>query len=277
VRDATGSGIGSRDGFDASHRHQRSPAVLRSKDVQESELRQYGQNGPVANRPHVSAGYFETMGIQVLEGRGFDEHDRAESAKVAVISELAGRTYWPNENPIGQTFRLEWRRRSDGVGTRLWASFAARGISVWKPSQKPEIYLPHTQAPEPFMSSLPACKETWTTSPERVEGNRIVGSPTGRFYRTALGGYVVRLGISPSLSDFSSGRLRSACRVVGRRRDLRCCGLHGHAALARSRNPSCARGTADPMWLLLVLRQGMLTIIAGTLAGLDRSGWHFRS
>src|SRR5262249_47008800 len=51
-----------------------------------ADLKQYGRYGPDANRPHVSAGYFEAMGIQLVQGRTFEEHDRADSTKVAVIS-----------------------------------------------------------------------------------------------------------------------------------------------------------------------------------------------
>ncbi|RPI22196.1 MAG: ABC transporter permease, partial [Acidobacteria bacterium] len=50
----------------------------------------------------VGPGYFETMGIPILAGRGFGETDTKESKRVAVINETMARTYWPGQDPIGR-------------------------------------------------------------------------------------------------------------------------------------------------------------------------------
>jgi predicted permease len=51
----------------------------------------------------VSPGYFNTMGIQVLRGRQFDERlDRADSMPAAVVSETTARRLWPGEEPLGK-------------------------------------------------------------------------------------------------------------------------------------------------------------------------------
>jgi putative ABC transport system permease protein len=52
------------------------------------------------------SGYFETMGIPVLRGRGFDGSDRAGSLPVVVINEGMARAFWPGEDPVGQRIRL---------------------------------------------------------------------------------------------------------------------------------------------------------------------------
>jgi putative ABC transport system permease protein len=69
---------------------------------------------PVRAHPRlVSTDYFRTMGIPVVRGRAFSEHDTESSANVVVINEAAARRYWPNENPVGQRISLgapaEWR------------------------------------------------------------------------------------------------------------------------------------------------------------------------
>jgi putative ABC transport system permease protein len=109
-----------------------------------------GQSKPEANRPHVSAGYFETMGISVLRGRSFDDHDVANARRVAVISDIAARTYWPNQDPIGKRISVD----SDKGGP-LWHEIVGivrntRHFGLDE-QQKPEIYFPHTQSPTPFM------------------------------------------------------------------------------------------------------------------------------
>ena len=47
---------------------------------------------------------FETMGIPLVAGRSFTEHDHAKAPKVAVINQAAARKFFPNENPIGRRF-----------------------------------------------------------------------------------------------------------------------------------------------------------------------------
>jgi putative ABC transport system permease protein len=65
--------------------------------------------GP-AERPDVvtrviSPKYFSTMGIELLQGREFGEEDRADSPRVAVISETMARRLWPGEDPVGKRIK----------------------------------------------------------------------------------------------------------------------------------------------------------------------------
>lgn len=50
--------------------------------------------------------YFETMGIEVLEGRVFEDSDGPESTRAIVIDEWLANRYWPNGNAIGD--RMVW-------------------------------------------------------------------------------------------------------------------------------------------------------------------------
>jgi predicted permease len=51
-------------------------------------------------------GYFQVLGIPLIRGRMFDEHDGANSPHVAVISESLARDRWPKEDPIGRTIEF---------------------------------------------------------------------------------------------------------------------------------------------------------------------------
>jgi predicted permease len=53
----------------------------------------------------VMSDYFETMGIPILQGRGFQSTDVASAGKVAVVNETLANTYWKGLNPIGQRLR----------------------------------------------------------------------------------------------------------------------------------------------------------------------------
>ena len=70
-----------------------------------------GEDGPQANRPRVSSRYFDTMGIRLLDGRLFDERDRAGAHPVAIVSALAAHTYWPGVNPLGKRLAADWNER----------------------------------------------------------------------------------------------------------------------------------------------------------------------
>jgi predicted permease len=53
----------------------------------------------------VSPGYFETMGIPIITGRGFTLQDTATSQRVALVNETFVRRYLPDAHPIGQSVR----------------------------------------------------------------------------------------------------------------------------------------------------------------------------
>jgi putative ABC transport system permease protein len=56
----------------------------------------------------VSEGYFETMGIPVLQGRDVEPADRADAARVAVVNEAFVRRFFdPGESAVGRRFALE--------------------------------------------------------------------------------------------------------------------------------------------------------------------------
>jgi predicted permease len=50
----------------------------------------------------VSPGYFGALGVPLIRGRLFDDHDRQDPPMTAVINEAAARKLFPNEDPIGK-------------------------------------------------------------------------------------------------------------------------------------------------------------------------------
>ncbi len=59
-----------------------------------------------ANHRQVSANYLQTLNISLRQGRYFDEHDNAQSMKVAIVNETTARQYWPGQNVLGRRFKL---------------------------------------------------------------------------------------------------------------------------------------------------------------------------
>lgn len=52
----------------------------------------------------VGMHFFETFGIPIVAGRSFTASDTSTSPLVAVINQIAAKTYYPGVNPIGRTF-----------------------------------------------------------------------------------------------------------------------------------------------------------------------------
>jgi predicted permease len=53
----------------------------------------------------VMSGYFETMCIPILRGRGFQSTDAVSREMVAVVNETLADTWWKGQNPIGRRLR----------------------------------------------------------------------------------------------------------------------------------------------------------------------------
>ena len=56
----------------------------------------------------AGAGYFDTMGIPLLEGRHLSDADRRESPPVVVVNEILARRLWPTQSALGKRLKQGW-------------------------------------------------------------------------------------------------------------------------------------------------------------------------
>jgi macrolide transport system ATP-binding/permease protein len=70
------------------------------------------EDRPETDRSSVGPGYFETLGIPVLQGRAFTERDSLgvlqtpAAPKAAIVNEKAAALFWPGEAPLGKRLRF---------------------------------------------------------------------------------------------------------------------------------------------------------------------------
>jgi predicted permease len=99
----------------------------------------------------VSAGYFETLGASIRQGRPFAETDGASSAPVAIVNERFARLSWPGEDPIGKQLRF-----TQGSAPGPWLTIIGVVSNIVQDDRlgqqfDPVVYRPFQQQPEPIM------------------------------------------------------------------------------------------------------------------------------
>ncbi|HEY7393915.1 MAG TPA: ABC transporter permease [Gemmatimonadaceae bacterium] len=55
----------------------------------------------------ADTGYFASIGLAIMRGRGITAEDRRGAPSVAVVNEVMAQKFWPGKEPIGQTFSTD--------------------------------------------------------------------------------------------------------------------------------------------------------------------------
>jgi len=74
--------------------------------IPESSPVKVPENGIGCFNNIVTPEYFATVGIPIVEGRGFDAHDDEHGPKVAVVTRRFAEQVWPGTSAVGKRFRL---------------------------------------------------------------------------------------------------------------------------------------------------------------------------
>jgi predicted permease len=92
----------------------------------------------------IDAGYFETMGIPIVRGRGVRASDTPDAPRVAVVNEQFAKHYWPGVDAVGKHIRLDSR-----TGALVEIVGVAQTIRYQSTSEGPMdfVYLPLAQHP----------------------------------------------------------------------------------------------------------------------------------
>jgi len=97
----------------------------------------------------VGEGYFDTMGVAIVRGRGIGADDTADAPRVAVVNEEFARHYWPNRDAVGKRFRVEG---AHGPWVEI-VGIAKTSKYLWIGEPPTDfLYLPLAQHPTPRLT-----------------------------------------------------------------------------------------------------------------------------
>jgi putative ABC transport system permease protein len=216
----------------------------------------------------ATAGYFETLRIPIVRGRGLTRGDHESAPRVAILSAEAARRFWPGEDPIGQRIHLhvavgapETERLIVGIAGDVRMGRIER-------SPGPVVYVPHAQYPTRRMTVF-----------ARAAGDRapVAGVLRNQLRRMdpALAPTRIDPGEALVAASIAQPRFRTILLSLfaAAALTLAAIGLYGVTAFSVSQRRTelglrMALG-ADPASLVrLVLRQGARPIAAGLVTGI---------
>lgn len=115
------------------------------------------ENPKITNAVYVTPGFFETLSIPVLQGRTFQDSDRADAPIVAVVNQAFVDANLEIGSALGSTFRMGFSRDEDipviGVvgNVQQSAGFGDTSQPVW---ETPTVYVAAAQASSGFLQGI---------------------------------------------------------------------------------------------------------------------------
>jgi putative ABC transport system permease protein len=111
------------------------------------------QDDPRADFRAVSPGYFETLGVPILQGRDFRETDKDGSERVVIISQNLAQQLFPGREAVDR--HMEW---TDGVMKFIGVSYEPRRIVGVVPDVDDENIIP-----SPSMTIYQPSEQEWVS------------------------------------------------------------------------------------------------------------------
>jgi putative ABC transport system permease protein len=226
-----------------------------------------GRNELYGNRPRISSDYFTAMGIPLLEGRMFDEHDSVGSPPVAIVSDLTARRFWPGRSALGKRVCVDWTRSGPDWREIVGVVQTTRHFGLEAPP-KPEIYIPYRQSEAPFVMLVVRTGKDLAGMVPEIQ-REIAAIDRGQ---AALGFLTIRslLDGSSSRRRFQTGLLSGFAGLAALLASIGVYGVVAYTVTRRTREIGVrlAIGARPGQVVALVFRQGALLTLAGVGIGL---------
>ena len=102
---------------------------------------------PEGRVDYVSPRYFETMGMQILRGRGFTDRDREGTERVAVVNESLARARFGGGETLGRRLAIDYTGEQDRPFTIVGVVRDSKYNNLRELRTEPMMWMPMAQAP----------------------------------------------------------------------------------------------------------------------------------
>jgi predicted permease len=102
---------------------------------------------PLARVDYVSSRYFDTVGMQILRGRGFHEGDREGTPRVAVVNQTLARERFGGGEALGRRLALDYRGEENAPFTVVGVVRDSKYNDLREDQPRPMMWVPLPQAP----------------------------------------------------------------------------------------------------------------------------------
>lgn len=106
---------------------------------------------PQTNYSAVSPDYFKAMGIPLIAGRAFTEHDTLDAPRVAIVSQTLAQRFFPNGDALGKRINVNTGPESYREIVGIAGDVKQNGLTK---ETRPHTYEPFAQAPNQFMTLI---------------------------------------------------------------------------------------------------------------------------
>jgi putative ABC transport system permease protein len=218
----------------------------------------------------ATPGYFGTVGVPLLRGRPLTDRDDLGAPGVALIIEEMWRRHWPNQDPVGRTFRLG---AGPPVGTDS-TSIEIVGVvgdvrhEGFDSPPRPEAFFAQAQAGFGSMTYFVRTAARPAPMIETVKQEIWALAPLQTFYRTATVDELVSRTLAPRRFVLVLLGAFAAMALV-----MAAVGIYGVMSYAVNRRTHevgirMALGADHRSVLRMVVGQGMALTMAGVAVGL---------
>jgi putative ABC transport system permease protein len=222
--------------------------------------------GPSCDVRVADAGYFQSLGIPLLRGRNFSDTEQREPRHVILINEALARTYFAEEEPLGQ--RLDVLMFDTPQPAEIIGVVGNVRYDSLVDASPPAVYFPHPDLTYAFMTLVIRTDgEPASIAPavqreiRSLEPNQPVSNV--RTMNQVMSEWVARSRFNTLLLGLFAG-LATLLSAVG------IFGVMNYSVALRTREIGLrlAVGAQPRQVLLLILKQGFWLTIAGVILGL---------
>ncbi len=220
---------------------------------------------PEVDSATVSPGYFQSMGVPLLQGRDFDWKDGKGSPDVAIVNETAARRLWPGESPLG-------KRLLKGTGERATSASIIAVVRDTKvrtlgEDPRPHVFWSFGQDYSPMMYILARTRGNPEAALDTVRREILALDSSLAFFEART----MRQNLAITLFPVRAGAVLLGL-FGGLALLLATVGLYGAVSYSVSRRTReigirMALGAARGEVAALVTRQGVVLVLVGVVLG----------